>query len=380
MADDGVIAEFQSITGCDVERAKFYLESANMQLDLAISSFYESDGMETSEPVPEEPQGVAAPAAAAAGGGALAALAAGRAGGLNVNMPGMEDDEDSDSDEDEGQAFYAGGSSSSGNVILGPGKKKNKDVVGKLFRKAREAGAEEVRPGEAGTSSGRSFFQGGGFRLGSENQPSVAIGGPAAPAPEEPQNFVLKMWQNGFSIDEGELREYNNPENREFLAAIMKGSIPPELVKEAKGGEVHVDMEDHRQEEYVKPKVSKKPFQGAGHVLGSIAPQVTVSTPAAGASDPAQAEAKAKAEAKVDESQPTTNIQVRLANGSRLIVKLNHSQTVGDLRAYICNARPEYGSATFSLQTTFPNKELTDNAQSIKDAGLLGAAVLQRLK
>ena len=42
----------------------------------------------------------------------------------------------------------------------------------------------------------------------------------------------------------------------------MRGSIPPELVKEAKGGEVHVDMEDHREEEFVKPSVKARPFQG----------------------------------------------------------------------------------------------------------------------
>ena len=62
----------------------------------------------------------------------------------------------------------------------------------------------------------------------------------------------------------------------------MKGQIPPELVKEAKGGEVHVDMEDHRDEEFVKPKVSARPFQGAGNVLGSIAP--SVAAPAASSS------------------------------------------------------------------------------------------------
>ena len=49
---------------------------------------------------------------------------------------------------------------------------------------------------------------------------------------------------------------------REFLASVMRGTIPPELVKEAKGGEVHVDMEDHREEEFVKPSVKSKPFQG----------------------------------------------------------------------------------------------------------------------
>jgi len=379
MAEDSVIADFQNITGCDVERAKFYLESANMQLDLAISNFYESDGMEESEPVPENnpaPQvdksaAGGPPATAAASAPAAAGGASSGAGRLNLNMR----DDDSDS-EDEGQAFYAGGSSSSGNVILGPGKKK-KDIVGKLFRKAKESGAEEVGPGEDGPSGSRAFV-GGGFRLGSsETDPSVAVGVPIAKQ-EKPRSFVLKMWQDGFSIDDGDLREYTNPENRQFLDNIMRGSIPPELVREAKGGEVHVDMEDHRNEEFVKPTVKAKPFQGSGNVLGSIAPQMT--GPSQPTADPAAAEADAKKEAKVDESQPTTNIQVRLADGSRLVVRLNQSQTVGHLRNYVCTARSQYASVPFGLHTTFPNKEHTDNSQTIKDAGLLGAAVLQRLK
>ena len=102
----------------------------------------------------------------------------------------------------------------------------------------------------------------------------------------------------------------------------MRGAIPAELVKEAKGGEVHVDMEDHRlgleinkkwsnffsvksnrtqvdttrlaqhcncdrEEEFVREKVASKPFQGSGNVLGSIAP--AVAPPAADASlDPKQ--------------------------------------------------------------------------------------------
>ena len=35
--------KLQSITGCDAERAQFYLESSNWQLDLAMASFYEGD-------------------------------------------------------------------------------------------------------------------------------------------------------------------------------------------------------------------------------------------------------------------------------------------------------------------------------------------------
>ncbi len=41
-------------------------------------------------------------------------------------------------------------------------------------------------------------FTGGGFKLGSESQPSVAVGQPAAGGPSAavgPRKFILKMWQ-----------------------------------------------------------------------------------------------------------------------------------------------------------------------------------------
>ena len=83
------------------------------------------------------------------------------------------------------------------------------------------------------------------------------------------------------------------------------------------------------------------------------------------------------------------------------MVKLNHSHTVANLRTYIINARfwsfsiilmlsdqslsynvcrPQYSGTPFSLLTTFPNKELTEDGQTLSEAGLAGAAVLQRLK
>ena len=96
---------------------------------------------------------------------------------------------------------------------------------------------------------------------------------------------------------------------REFLAAVMHGQIPDELVKEAKGGEVNVDMEDHRGEEFVKAKVKAKPFTGAGNVLGSIAP--SVAAPEASASlDPAAAEKSAQQKVNLSEASPIANIQV----------------------------------------------------------------------
>lgn len=371
MADaehDAMIAQFQGITGVDGERARFYLESAGWQVDLAMSSFYEADGEEASEPMDDapEPAGAAHPPAPGHGHG-------------KINFSAMADDDDS-SDE-EGEAYYAGGSATSGQQILGPPKKKKdkkRDIVGDMFKAARDAGAEEVEGGSGGQGPSRpSAFTGSGFKLGADNTASEAVAGKKVKA--QPRAFVLKMWKDGFSIDDEDIRLFSDPANKEFLQSVMRGSIPPELVREANGGEVHVDMEDHRQEEFVKPKVKAKPFQGAGNVLGSIAP--SMAPPKASASaDPAAAEKAAAEAAKINADQPTTNVQVRLADGSRIVVKLNHSHTVGDLRVYITTARPQYAGVPFSLQTTFPTKEVTEDKQTLKEAGLLGAAILQRLK
>ena len=56
--------------------------------------------------------------------------------------------------------------------------------------------------------------------------------------------------------------------------------------------------------------------------LLSTAPQVLhTSSPA----QQAENEAKASSSISIDESQPTTNIQIRLADGGRLVQKFNHS-------------------------------------------------------
>lgn len=60
----------------------------------------------------------------------------------------------------------------------------------------------------------------------------------------------------------------------------------------------------------------------------------------------------------------------------RLVAKFNHTQTVGDIRRYINGTRPT--DRSYILQTTFPVKELTDETQTLKDAGLMNTVVVQR--
>ena len=142
---------------------------------------------------------------------------------------------------------------------------------------------------------------------------------------------VLKLWKNGFTVNDGPLRSFEDPKNKEFLSSIQRGELPQELVREADGGEVHLDMQDHRDEEFVPPK-NKYVLYNDGYKLGSPTPQVTSNaTP----NDKQSNEAKAKTNLKLNESAPNTQLQIRLSDGSRLIIKMNNSHRISDIRNFI---------------------------------------------
>lgn len=55
------------------------------------------------------------------------------------------------------------------------------------------------------------------------------------------------------------------------------------------------------------------------------------------------------------------------------------SPRVSDIRLFIVDARPAMAATSFVLMTTFPNKELADENQTLKEANLLNAVIVQRL-
>jgi len=287
---DGLLAQFQSITGLEeAERATFFLEASNWNVDLAISSFFDDpDAAMNIESQTINPPLPVAQGSSGAGGSSEKAKPT-----AEVDEAMVESDE-SDQEED-GQTFYAG----SGQQIVGPPKKKTgADLVQAMLKKAKESGAEAVDPSSrpSGSSAGASAFMGSGFKLGSsETAPSEMIAGASKPKP--PKQFIIKMWQNGFSInDDGGLRSYKDPANKSFLASVMTGRIPNELVKEAENGEVHVDIEDHKEEEFEQPKGASgiKAFSGTGHTLGGITPAVTSEPPPTVIEDSQNLEQKAQ--------------------------------------------------------------------------------------
>lgn len=82
---------------------------------------------------------------------------------------------------------------------------------------------------DSGPSSSRQVFTGTGYKLGQTENDSVTVPGGAATGPTQPVQIALKLWRDGFSLNEGPVREYADPSNKDFLDSIRRGEIPQEL-------------------------------------------------------------------------------------------------------------------------------------------------------
>ena len=385
-----MISDFSGITGVDEDRAKFYLQSSNWELNVALETFYDNSSddqlaqqyaenqsdertLESSSddtittPSVLQTAGVQAPTARTKVTSNIFSLSS-----------YQEDNESGNSDTEEGQAYYAGGSEHSGQQILGPDKqKKSKNPTGNLFDAAKKHGAAVVaEESNDENSSKKTYFRGAGYTLGSDVEPSQQVSSSLSKNEldsTQPQIVVIKFWSNGFSVDSGPLRDFNDPLNKNFLDSIAKGEVPSELRKLVHNAEVHVNMEDHREEEYVKQKETLSAFSGRGQMLGSPIPNIVSELPTV----PNSSGDCQNSVFQVNESKPMTSIQIRLSDGTRLVTKFNHDSRVGDIRNVVRNARPNTGN--FNLMTTFPNKVLTDDSISISDAKLLNAVIVQRM-
>ncbi|XP_049706302.2 NSFL1 cofactor p47 [Helicoverpa armigera] len=380
------LRQFCDVTGADEGRSKFFLESSNWQLDVALSSFYEHGGNADEAP--------ANPAAAASSlptlsdsdmesppGSPLAAQKKDKKKAPSSKFATLDSlQQESSSDEEEGQAFYAGGSERSGQQILGPGKGR-KDIVTEVFKSVRERGAVVFEDEPSSTSRGRSAFSGVGYRLGqtADDHEQAPPAGNQQQQTDQPRSVRLRLYREGFTVDSGPLRHYTDPDHADFLNCIRRGEIPPEL---SGSGEVRVSLEDRRHEECPRHIAKPQPFSGKGHLLGSpTPPTVGATAPVAGdAGDRAANQRAAQEAVKLDDAAPVTTIQFRLADGSRLTGRFNHSHTVGDLQAYVSRAEPAYQLQAFVLLTTFPSRELADPAATLAQADILNTTLLQRLK
>ncbi|KAJ7454625.1 hypothetical protein B0H11DRAFT_2069234 [Mycena galericulata] len=291
--------------------------------------------------------------------------------------PGNPHDEDEDSlSGDEQETWFAGGERS-GISVQNPGRGRvpGGDLVRDLLRRAEQEGSAIPQSSQSRPSA----FSGAGHTLGDNDTPSSFIPGHNAPGAEEETAIRrLTFWRDGFTVEDGELMRYDDPANADVLAAINSGHAPPSILNVLPGQRVDVQVTKRTDEDYVPPP--PRPFQGSGHRLGAPVPPATQSSVSSSSAAPAPAQERASITPRfeVDQSLPTTSVQVRLADGTKIVCRMNLSHTVLDLRNFINAARPENLTRPYSIGTTFPNRTLDDNKATIESAGLKNSVIVQR--
>eukprot|EP00900_Chrysochromulina_parva_P008263 jgi/Chrpa1/17438/Chrysochromulina_OHIO_Genome00000841-RA len=258
-----------------------------------------------------------------------------------------------ENDDDKRQAYYAGGQGKngggSGQEVLDPRE---------FMKRARdEMGAQSIDAHRAagGGQAGPSTFTGAGHTLSGEQVQG-------APAPKPPTEHSITFYKDGFTVDDGPLRKGDDPANAAFLAAVNQGQMPAELIGEDGAAEGDVHIIDKSGEAYKPPPVTLKPFSGEGR---SMRDESAAAGSSAAATEPQ--------ELTLDMAAPTTTLQVRMADGSRKVVKANHTHTVLQLKKHIATLAP---GVAFTLKGGFPPKPLNDDALTLADAKLLNESIV----
>jgi len=339
MNKEQIVKDFQNLTQLPESESRFYLESHNWNVELATSTFFgenkvSSKSVSKSQPV-TQPK---------------------KQGGVK----GLSDFRENEGDEDDKVRWYTGGEKSGIQVEAPKSNALNKDLyLNDLMDSAKKSGAQSIDE----FNSQNSTFSGTGYRLGATNAKQTTF----ANKKQETQLKII-FWKSGFTVGDGPLRSYNDPANANFLDSVKKGELPRELSH--LGNDVLVDLIDSRHEEYKEPPKVIQPFSGSGQKLGSGTQTSTIST---------QPTTNTLIQPLVvDESAPTTNLQVRCFDGSRLVGKFNHSHTIKDVRKFIDGNKKN--NVGYDLYFSFPQKLISDENQTISSAGLLNSVIIQKSK
>ncbi|XP_075717141.1 UBX domain-containing protein 2A-like isoform X1 [Rhinoderma darwinii] len=194
-------------------------------------------------------------------------------------------------------------------------------------------------------------------------------------SPEDEAEVIIKMWKNGFTINDGQLRDYTDAANRQFMDSMRKGELPPELHKTFAKKELSVNVEDRKSEHYFIRKKHVDPFSGEGHRLGSATPKVI--TKANGLEDGGE---QSLPSVELKAGEPLTNVKIWLADGKRIVQKFNTTHRISDIRNFVERIPCKSEKIPFTLATSFPLRDLLDETVTIQEARLQNAVLVQRLQ
>lgn len=177
----------------------------------------------------------------------------------------------------------------------------------------------------------------------------------------------LTMYKNGIVIDDGPFRPLDDTRTKEIMNELAAGRVPIEMqVSDSGSDDVEVVLIDKKTELYTPPFESDDWNNGAtGCTLGTSGQVVDkVGYRLVDIDD----------QEVVLDSSPSTTIQLKLANGKKIKIKLNHKHTIMDILRLM--KRETSLDATFTISAGFPPVLLDDPSASLQEANVIGASIV----
>lgn len=250
-----------------------------------------------------------------------------------------------------------------------------------IIKRAQENRRHPDDSDDEDSPAGEDHFRGTGYRLGSDQAPSVAVRDPHEQLAQQLQRLprvsrTLTFWRDGFSVEDSPLYRYDDPANTNYLKAIEQGTAPLSILNAQQGQGVDVHVVRKLDEDYIPPKRKVGGFQGHGQRLGSPVPGEPSPSPVATPA-PVVTSAPAPTAAVVPEQTGDCLVQLQLTDGSRHRGRFESAGTVQQLYDFVGALQPGQ-TREYILQTTFPMKKLDNKSASLKESGVVGAVVVQR--
>ncbi|KAH0896110.1 hypothetical protein HID58_045678 [Brassica napus] len=353
--NENLITSFLEITSSSREEAAFFLESHHWDLDAAVSTFLDND------------------ATAAAAANDLPA-------GPNPSLPPplIPAASPHSPSENQGAGNPSGSIRTLADLNLSPADERQDGMMVQDPKKPKDVDAlsEQARLSTVDIPVESS-------RLASTSASGMLSGEPVPSAPQQPQEqqqdklqsvmHTITFWRNGFTVDDGPLRRFEDPGNVTFMDSIARSECPCELEPVDRKNSVRVELV-RREDNNIEPPKPKNSSQGVERTLGAGLVAAEVQAP------PAQLNTAPVPSVGlvVDQAAPTTSIQLRLADGTRLVSRFNNHHTVREVYGFVDASTPG-GSRGYQLLTmAFPHKQLTDLDQTIEQAGIANSVVIQK--
>jgi len=240
----------------------------------------------------------------------------------------------------------------------------NEYFTGGLGSQGHGSGLAVVAPNE-GNSSGNPMRQ----FLNQIQQQQQASGGNVEPGNR--RIVTVTMYRNGFTVNNGPLREPSDPNNRQFIESLIQGYCPEELVENGQPADVR--LESKVTEEYQPPKTSGSRFSafaGEGAAVGEIALSATTAiVPGTQGNGAPLIVNEAAGE--------IVRVQVKFPDGKKEVCKFEKHHTIRHLISRVELLRPNLGPYLLMSGSRGPPKPIEPSQfdDTLVNAGLSGALV-----